>query len=885
MQIVSMRVNQMENPIGFSLRDPAFSWIVQSEGRKQTAFHVQIRPQYSSKLFFDSGKVFSDLSHRVRFGICPEPGVRYYWRVRVWDDQGGDSDWSQEASFETGRGKAPWKAGWIGPDQEPEAHPLLRRVFEISGTVKIARLYVCGLGLYEMYLNGSRIGEEYFTPGYNAYDLWQQVQTYDVTELFHSGKNVLGAMLGNGWYKGRFALDGDPDGPGIYGNQFALLCELSIEYLDGTRQKVCSDGLWRWTEGPVLDSSIYDGERYDARREKPDWMLDSCDDSSWRPVASLDLGVSLLEDRRSLPVKITQELPVQRILTTPAGETVLDFGQNLVGWVRFRVRESAGTELLLEHGEVLDPQGNFYRENMRSAKTRVHYFCREGEQQYAPRFSFFGFRYVRLTGFTDPRPEDFTAQVIHSEMERIGRFHCSEPAVDRLYENTVWGQRGNFLDVPTDCPQRDERLGWTGDAQIFAPTASLHYDTDAFYHKYLYDLAREQEKNGWVPMYVPFCRNIPRDVAPCAAWGDAATIIPWTMYVYYGDLSILEEQYDSMKAWVDYEAAQAGPSRIYGGLQLGDWLAQDTNDPDNFYGATPLELVATCYFAHSARILSKTARLLGKSQEAKAYHRLFQEICDALYREFITPSGRIVSGTQTAEALLLNMRLLKKEHQAAAVERLTLKLEENGYRLTTGFVGTPCLCPALAENGALPYAYHLLLEEGYPSWLYEVNRGATTVWERWNSIRPDGSLGAVNMNSFNHYAYGAIAQFLYETVAGIRPDEREPGFHRAWLIPRPHCRLRYAGADLQTPYGELSCSWELRDRELTVRCRVPFNSQARLILPDSEGVELVGGGDARRLDAPGDARFDLPAGAYQFRYRPNGKTIFQEVEQKLVRLI
>ena len=886
-KIIKQQVDQKTNPVGYTFQDPAFSWIAESEGNRQKAYRIQIRKQYSSALFFDSGKVESEESHRVKLHLTLDPETRYYWRVRVWDDNNGDSDWSEEQYFETGKVDGEWNAEWIGIPKEKECHPYLRRRFALKDTVLRGRLYVCGLGLYEMHLNGERIGDELFTPGFTAYDAWQQVHTFDVTEMLHVGDNMLGAMLGNGWYKGRFGLDGNPGDPGIYGDRMGLLCELHIEYLDHTTQVIASDGDWQWQEGPILASSIYDGEIYDAGKEIPGWDGIFSSNDNWNPVEQIENSKMLPVNRLGIPVRITETRPVSEVIHTPRGEWVLDFGQNLVGWVHIKAPTSLGQRIELVFGEVLDPMGNFYHENTRSAQTRNVYLSRGGEVDYTPHFTFFGFRYVCVKGMEEPDPDWFTAEVIHSDMERIGFFKSNDPKLNRLYENTIWSQRGNFLDIPTDCPQRDERLGWTGDAQIFAATASMHYDTDAFYTKYLKDLSAEQEKNGWVPMYVPFCRNIQRDIAPCAGWGDAATIIPWTMYLHYGDTEILKKQYQSMKNWVDYMDRQAGSTHLYGGLQLGDWLAQDTSDPDSFYGATPLELTATAYFAYSTKIVAKTAKILEYEQDFNHYYSLYDEIIDSFHKEFVTERGRITSETQTAQALLVSMGILRKEYVPRAIEQLTVKLEENNYHLTTGFLGTPCLCPALADNGQVAYAYELLLNETYPSWLYEVNRGATTVWERWNSIREDGTLGAVNMNSFNHYSYGSVSQFLYEQVAGIRTDEHGPGYRRIRFIPRPHSRLTEAEAKIQTPYGEVSCGWKITAEGIAIRCKVPFNTSGRIILPDSEGVaEIQGGVGARRIqNLAGNARYELKPGEYWFRYRPNGKSIYQEVEQKIIRLI
>ncbi len=875
MKPTHLTCDYMVNPLGFDFDRPLMGWITQSEkvGGRQAAYQIAVyRDRDCAQLLFDTGRVQSDLCAGVPLDMPLAPRTEYTWRVRVWDDEGAASPWSEAARFETAKYGEPWQARWIGWNKE---FPQLRRDFTVSGKVKSARAYACGVGLYALYLNGRRVGDEQLAPNFNAYDSWLQYQSYDITQLIVQGKNAVGCRLGNGYYKGRVswpeiqAMFGQRRN--IFGDRLAFLCEIRIGYEDGREEVIGTGEGWKAAKSPFLRAEIYDGEVYDARLQDDAWCRPESDISRWDTPDSLDIDMKLLTARKSVPVKIHERIPAVGIIHTPAHETVVDFGQNFAGWVRFETRAPAGAELVMQFGEALDREGNFYRDNMRTALAELRYIADGQRRVYRPSFTFYGFRYVKLTGWPqDIALSDFVGEALYSDMAQTGSFSCSDPRVNQLFQNSLWGQKSNFVDVPTDCPQRDERMGWTGDAQVFCATASLNMQADAFYRKYLYDLAVEQAKDGYVPVTVP---NILRKTGvwqlPIAGWGDAATIIPWTLYLYYGDKAVLERQYPSMKAWVDFmqKSDTLGVDRYYG-FHLGDWLAQDTKDPDNLFGLTPTDLIATAFYARSARILAKTAAVLGKEEDAKTYAGLADRVERAFRREFVSENGRVVSETQTAQALALYFDLLLPQQRQVAAQHLAQRIRMDKMFLTTGFLGTPYLCPALSDSGYNQYAYALLLQDECPSWLYEVKMGATTLWERWNSVRPDGSFGPVSMNSLNHYAFGAICEWLYRWVAGINPVEEQPGFQRILLRPMPNSLLGWAKAAVDTVWGRVESGWKLEGGRIELEFRIPFNATAQIVLPDAQGAEVLENGKPLP-----DGPILRGSGLWRYAYTPNGRTI------------
>ncbi|WP_244208940.1 alpha-L-rhamnosidase [Paenibacillus ferrarius] len=714
-----------------------------------------------------------------------------------------------------------WTAQWITPDAafidpQDKAAFYLRKTFAVQKQIHKAMIYATSLGLYELELNGARVGNLEFTPGWTSYRHRLQVQAYEVTDsLLQEGSNTIGAVLANGWYKGNLAWK---DQHNIFGDRRALLLQLHIDYADGTSEVIVSDDSWRASTGAIRMSELYHGETYEAALELVDWSLPVYSEESWSAVALLAHPKSILVMQESEPMRVIESLPPVEVLVTPSGETVLDFGQNMVGKVHMRLDLPAGTCIQLFHAEVLDQDGNFYTANLRSAKQTVTYMCKGGgEESYEPHFSFQGFRYVKVEGWPQDaafEAERFTGHVIHTDMMPKGSFECSHPLLNKLQKNIVWGQRGNFLDVPTDCPQRDERLGWTGDAQVFIRTAAYHYGIARFFSKWLRDLKADQREDGAVPFVVPHVLG--DEEYASSAWGDAAVICPWTLYQVYGDKRVLEEQYESMKAWITYMRIQGENEYLWNtGFHFGDWLGLDAKE-GSYVGATPRDLIATCFYAYSTSLFVKAAEVLGRTEDVAEYSKLHAHITAAFTEEFITPSGRLAAHTQTAHVLPLMFGLVSGSVRDRLARTLADDVIEQNYHLTTGFVGTPYLCQVLSDNGYHDVAVKLVLQEDYPSWLYSVHKGATTIWEHWDGIKPDGSFWSADMNSYNHYAYGSIGDWLYRTVAGLDSDDQEPGYKRVQFRPRTDSGLDYAKASFHSDYGPIRSEWKKEKAGLVV---------------------------------------------------------------------
>jgi len=890
--VVGLRTEYQDNPVGIDTTSPRFSWSIRASGRGvvQEVYQVRVAPTLraldgAGAALWDSGKVRSEESlHRPYHGPPLESGRRYFWRVRVWAGSGRVSAWSAPAFWEMGLlSSSDWKADWIEPDlaedvAKPGPSPMLRRVFKLGGSVDRARAYVTSHGLYELHLNGQRVGDQVFTPGWTSYNERLQYQTYDVTPLLRKGDNAVGVLLGSGWYRGDLGFGGRRN---TYGDHLALLCQIEITYRDGHRELVLSDAGWKATQGPILTSEIYHGETYDARLEKAGWTAAGFDDSSWS-------GVKVVHARKDdliAPVgpsvgKMAELRPV-RILKTPSGETVVDMGQNMVGWVRLAVSGPQGATITLRHAEVLDQEGNFYTANLRRAKATERYTLKGGAREiWEPHFTFHGFRYVAVDGYPGTLTLDsVTGIVVHSAMAQTGHFSTSHPLVNQLQHNIVWGQRGNFLDVPTDCPQRDERLGWTGDAQVFCRTAAFNMDVAGFFTKWLGDLAADQYEDGDVPHVIPNVLPLSggRRPAGAAGWADASVIIPWTMYLVYGDTRILENQYKSMSKWVGYESRRAGETYLWrGDVHFGDWLAYSAppSEARSYPGATTSkDLIATAFFAHSVDLLQRVARILDRKDDAARYLALLERIKAAFCREYVTASGRIGENTQTAYALALQFDLLPDDLRPIAAQRLAEDVRERKH-LTTGFLGTPYLCHVLARYGYLGEAYRLLNREDYPSWLYPVKKGATTIWERWDGQRPDGTFQDVGMNSFNHYAYGAIGDWMYRVMAGIEIDEAAPGYKHILIQPLPGGGFTSVEASHETMYGRVTSRWTLREEAFELAVEVPPNTRASVRLPHAflsgvtEGGQALSGSTgvtASRQD--GDSVIvEIGSGAYRFAY-------------------
>lgn len=839
--VSNLTCEYMKNPTGIGDRKPRFSWMLESEDTNvtQASYHLQVckeTPDFID-LVWDSGKVDSDKSVGVDYsGSELMSRTQYFYRVKITDNKGRESGWSEIASFETGiLSVDEWQASFITADSSEKEFssecPLFRKDFCVKEkTIKTARIYSTALGVYELYLNGRRVGEDLFSPGWTNYHKRLQVQTYDVTSMLSKGSNTLGAILGNGWYKGCLAgwVQKDKE---HYGKTVALLLQMHIKYDDGTEQLVISDESWKTSPGPITMSEFYHGEHYDARLEIPGWNIPGYDCSAWRNAELLNYTKSILIPQEGLPIRKIETIKPVSLFTTPKGETVLDMGQNMVGFIRFNVKGPEGSKVILQHFEVLDKEGNVYTENLRSAQQTVVYTLKgQGTEVFEPHFSFHGFQYVHIAEYPGtPSIDDFTGIVVHSAMPATGSFTCSNDMVNQLYRNIVWGQKGNFVDVPTDCPQRDERLGWTGDAQVFFNIACFNMDTSSFYKKWLRDLKSEQLDNGAIPHIVPHVLS-ENDYSACG-WADVVTIGPWTYYQYFSDAPMLEEMYPAMEAWVEYIRSHSENGLIWNtGSHFGDWLGLDAKE-GSYTGATPKDLLATAFYAYSTQLVAKAAKVLGYTEKAAVYESLHSEIVEAFRNEFITPAGRLAAPTQTAHVLTLMFDLAKEKDKNRIVESLVKLIMDNNWHLTTGFLGTPYLCHVLSRNNRTDVAYRLLLQTDYPSWLYPITKGATTIWEHWDGIKPDGSFWSRNMNSFNHYAYGAVGDWMVQVMAGLNRDEEVPGYKHIIFSPVPGGGITHAAASYLSLYGLIKISWKLEDNNFSVQATIPHNTTASLKLP------------------------------------------------------
>lgn len=719
----------------------------------------------------------------------------------------------------------------------------LRKAFKTGKKIKEAFVCATALGIYYLYLNGKKVGEDEMAPGWTSYRKHLCYQTYDVTGLVREGGNVLGAMLGAGWYKGLMGLDHKRNN---YGTQTALLAQLLIRYEDGSTQTVVTDDSWEGKDSPVVFAEIYDGEIYDARLECPGWCEPGAGKQGWHKTERIPWEKRTLTAQGAGKVSQMDALPAKRVFVTPGGDTVVDFGQNLTGWIQVGAKGRPGDVIHLECFETLDAAGNVYRENLRTAKESVKYIF--GEQEaitYHPSFTFLGFRYAKITEFPgEPKLDQFTAKTLHTKMEPTGEVHTSNPLLNQLWHNIVWGMKGNFLDIPTDCPQRDERLGWTGDAQIFCRTACSIMNTDTFFRKWLKDVAADQTPEGGVPHVVPDLlagsENWTQGTHSAAAWGDAAVINPWNLYLAYGDKEVLKEQYDSMKAWIGFMKNHAVDYIWNYKLQFGDWVALDAEE-GSYYGATPNDLTCTAYFAYSTGLFVKIAKVLGRYEDASTYQELYEKIVEKFRKTFFNEDGSMTVQTQTAHIVALYFNLVPEAFRETTVEGLrNLLRKENGH-LVTGFVGTPYFCHALSQNGCVREAYDLLLKEDFPSWLYQVKMGATTVWEHWDGLKPDGTMWSADMNSFNHYAYGAVGEWMFRVMAGLETSEKEGGYQHTVIAPRIGGGLTEAGASFRSVYGRVSSHWEVQGERITLTVEIPVNTTAEIRLADAGEILADGG--------------------------------------------
>lgn len=652
--------------------------------------------------------------------------------------------------------------------------------------------------------------------------------------MLTKGNNTIGAVLGDGWYRGTLAWGNNW---AIYGKRLGLLLQLRIIFTDGSESLIISDETWKASnDGAIRMNDIYNGETFDATRKLTGWDLSGFNDKNWQSVKTGNYNNSNLIASEGSPVRKIQEIKPVKIFRTPKGDLIVDMGQNMVGWLRLKVTGNKGTVITLRHAEVMDKSGEFYTTNYRAAKCQLTYtLAGSGEEIYEPRFTFMGFRFVEVKGFPGELTTDnLTGIVVHSDMAVTGNYECSNPMVNQLQHNIQWGQKGNFVDVPTDCPQRDERLGWTGDAQAFCRTAAFNMDVSSFFTKWLKDIAADQKPAGEIPVVIPdiLDKQGSTTTQPSAGWGDVAVIAPWTMYTVYGDKRLLETQYPSMKAWVEYIRKKAGDSFIWkGGSVYGDWLfyhppIDNHTEPD---GYTDHDFIATAFYAYSTSILAASAKELGKKEDEKFYSDQFKKIKEVFINEYVTSGGRVGTNSQTSYILALMFNLLPDNLREKSAGFLVEDIKSRRNHLSTGFLGTPYLCHVLSDNGYTDVAYDLLLQESYPSWLYPVKMGATTIWERWDGEKTDSTFEDPGMNSFNHYAYGAIGDWMYRVSAGI--ETMGPGYKHLIIQPHPTKKLEFSKASFESSYGKVVSGWERKDGKLAIKISVPANSTATIILP------------------------------------------------------
>ena len=865
LSVSQLRTEHLTDPVGIGERRPLLSWEVSDASRRGvTQSTYEIRVKSGGRTVWRTGKVASAESAGVFYDGTPlTSDTRYTWQVRVWDDRGKASAWSRPAFWRTGLfDVGEWQARWIEPAVSDDLAAMFRRTFRVTKPVAEATVYVTAHGIYEASVNGHRVSDDLLTPGWTAYKKRLQYQAYDITPLVVRGDNAIGVTVAKGWWLSKLPWSREFN----YGDKYGLLAQIVLRYKDGTKEVIATDDTWRASTGEVSYGNLYDGETIDLNRRQKGWNTPSFDDASWASVQVADTSLDNLTASVSPAVRVIETFKPVKIFTTPSGARVIDFGQNISGRERVRLRGQRGDTVRIYHSEILE-KGEFFTRNLRKAKALSTYILSgEGEEWLAPRFAFYGFRYIKVEGIDgELNPEDFVAEAISSATPENGTFVSSDSLINRLQSNIKWGMLDNFVDIPTDCPQRDERLGWTGDAQVFFRTATFNRDVQTFFNKWMADVAAEQYADGAVNGVYPVTHRS----RISAGWGDVATIIPWQHYMAYGDLRMLERQYPSMKKWVDYITSQTENDLWSKGNSYGDWVFFSyADDKDGRSAVTIRPFIQQCFYAHSLDLVVRTARLLGRTEDAAKYEALHKRAVDAFRNEYVTPNGMLVS--QTAYTLALMFDLLPEAQRAGAAKRLVDNVNRYGH-ITTGFLGTPYICEVLTRFGYEDVAYELLLNKKIPSWLYPISMGATTIWERWNSMLPNGMVNSNSMVSFNHYAYGAIGDWLYRWAAGLQ--EAAPGFREIRIKPYLNDHFTSMKAEQRTPYGLASSGWTKEGDALTLTVEIPANTTAEVYVPSAAADKVTESG--RALDGRSDlkvAGWDdgytlvrLGSGRYEFR--------------------
>tara|TARA_R110002051_G_scaffold318695_1_gene401385 strand:- start:25223 stop:27931 length:2709 start_codon:yes stop_codon:yes gene_type:complete len=878
-----------KNPLGFYDATPTFSWqlpvseavVSQSAYQIVVASNPDLLPENPD--LWDSDQQKSAQSTWVKYQGKPlQSRQKVYWQVKYWNQNKEASNWSEINHFELGLlNNTDWQAQWIGLDTKAEGilgsqeniihrPQYVRKDFELSNDVASARLYITAKGVFDVAINGEDVSDDVMPPGYTPYKKRIETITYDVSDFIESGANTIGIEVAAGWHSGRLgwmkSYWSDTESPKV-------IAQLEITMKDGSKQVILSDESWKGTtNGPIRLSEIYDGETYDANLEMPEWTTDNFDDSNWKSVNAFPVTEDIkLEPKRHSTVKSKIEVASKEIIKKE-GAVIFDLKQNMVGVPLLKVPMKKGETLKVRFAEMLSPDGTFYTENYRSAASTNYYTAsKDGMIEWKPKFTFHGFRYVELSGFDaskDASKDWVTGIVQYSDFEENGTFTSSHEKLNQLQSNIVWGLRGNFLDIPTDCPQRDERMGWTGDAQVFGPTSMFNADVYKFWASWLQSVRESQYDNGGIPWVVPDVLN---NNKVSSGWGDVCVIIPWKIYFRTGDKTILEENYDMMKKWVQHHQ-ETSKDYISHMNSFADWLQPYPENGDT-KGDTSHDLISTAFFANAAKLTAQTAEVLGKKEDQAKYEALYKTVAQAFDKEYFNEDGTLknVAATQTSYLLALAFNLLPEAKQGLVKTHLLGKLKDADNHLRTGFLGTPLLSEVLDNTGEVDLMYKLLFNETYPSWFYSINQGATTIWERWNSYSKEEGFNPQNMNSLNHYAYGAIGEWMYERIAGIAP--LEAGYKKIRIAPQPKAPLTSASASYVTPFGKVSSSWKIENKIFYLETTIPPNTTATIIVIGDINEDLLLNGElfkensSIKLIKKGTNSFELLAqpGTYKFQ--------------------
>ncbi len=906
-----LRTEYLTDPLGIDETKPRLSWVLDSDARgvRQTAYQVLVASSQAlldkdTGDLWDSGRVESDQMAQIVYAGKPLAAEQdVFWKVRVWTQDDQATPWSPVARWRMGLlAPADWKAQWISlPGPTPEAKglparpsPVFRKQFELGKRVQRAVVTVTSLGMYELRINGRRVGDRLLTPEWTDYHTRVQYQTYDVTDLLKQGPNAVGATLADGWYAGRLGISHIvKNGPlrGHYGTKLALLMQMRVYYADGSSDLVVSDASWRvTTDGPVRKACILDGEVYDSRKEMRGWDTAGFDDSAWSPAELTGEVKARPVAQPNEPIRITEEIQPVDITEPRPGIYVVDFGQILAGWCRLKVNGPAGTMVTLRHVEVLEPDGMIYRDNLRMKPLGGELGARQedqfildgsGTQILEPHFTYHGFRYVEVTGLPGrPSKDSILARVFHSAPPMAGAFSCSSPLLNQLMSNIVWTHRDNMHSVPTDCPQRDERMGWMGDMLVFAQPACFNMDMAAFFTKWILDIGDDQAEDGRFPDFAPHPYNANALFSGVPAWGDAGVVVPWRMYVNYGDRRAIDKQFDACRRWVDWIHGK-NPDLLWKNDRnndYGDWLNGDTLKLEGFpkgEAEMPKEVFATAFFQHSTELTAKMARLLGRQAEAQTYGKLAEDIRQAFNKAYVSDDGRVKGNTQSAYAIALDFNLLPKDKREAAARYMVERIDAYKKHISTGFHTTVMLMNQLTVAGRSDVGYMLINNRTIPSWGYTIDQGATTIWERWDGYVAGRGYQDPAMNSFCHYAIGSVGEWMYRSILGINPDENQPGYRHFFLRPQIGGGLTWAKGSYDSISGRIVSDWRVDDDKFTWKIVVPANTTATISVPTMDAASVMEGGKAAALaegvkaaglDA-GAAVFEVVSGTYRFSSR------------------